>query len=61
LPFALKGRSHVVIALVRYVKEQGFYDPVADGLRSAFEYDKTYVTIQLLPSSLSKSRALPSE
>ena len=52
LPFALKGRSHEVIALVRYIKEQGFYDPVADGLRSAFEYDKTYfdkIVASLLP------------
>jgi len=52
LPFALKGRSHDVIALVRYIKEQGLYDPVADGLRSAFEYDKTYfdkIVASLLP------------
>jgi conjugative coupling factor TraD (TOL family) len=52
LPSALKGRSHEVIALVRYVKEQGFYDAVADGLRSAFEYDKTYfdkIVASLLP------------
>jgi len=52
LTFALKGRSHEVIALVRYVKEQGLYDPVADGLRSAFEYDKTYfdkIVASLLP------------
>ena len=52
LPFALKGRSHEVIALVRYVKENGFYDAVADGLRSAFEYDKTYfdkIVASLLP------------
>ena len=48
----LKGRSHEVIALVRYVKENGFYDGVADGLRSAFEYDKTYfdkIVASLLP------------
>jgi len=52
LPFALKGRPHEVIALVRYVKENGFYDAVADGLRSAFEYDKTYfdkIVASLLP------------
>ncbi len=52
LPFALKGRSHEVIALVRYGKENGFYDAVADGLRSAFEYDKTYfdkIVASLLP------------
>ncbi|MGY6275070.1 type IV conjugative transfer system coupling protein TraD [Methylomonas sp. MgM2] len=52
LPFALKGRSPEVIALVRYVKDNGFYDAVADGLRSAFEYDKTYfdkIVASLLP------------
>ncbi|MBU2571113.1 MAG: type IV conjugative transfer system coupling protein TraD [Gammaproteobacteria bacterium] len=52
LPFALKGRSHEAIALVRYAKENGLYDPVADGLRSAFEYDKTYfdkIVASLLP------------
>ncbi|MFW5443991.1 MAG: type IV conjugative transfer system coupling protein TraD [Methylococcaceae bacterium] len=52
LPFALKGRTHEAIALVRYAKENGFYDPIADGLRSAFEYDKTYfdkIVASLLP------------
>jgi hypothetical protein len=39
LPFELKGRSHEVIALVQYAKENGLYDAVADGLCSAFEYD----------------------
>jgi len=52
LPFSQKGRSHEVLALVRYAKENEFYDPVADGLRSAFEYDKTYfdkIVASLLP------------
>ena len=52
LPFALKGRSHEAIALVRYAKENELYDAVADGLRSAFEYDKTYfdkIVASLLP------------
>ncbi|MGR9052268.1 MAG: type IV conjugative transfer system coupling protein TraD [Gammaproteobacteria bacterium] len=52
LSFAMKGRSHEVIALVRYAKENGYYDAVADGLRSAFEYDKTYfdkIVASLLP------------
>ncbi|MEQ1636802.1 MAG: type IV conjugative transfer system coupling protein TraD [Methylococcales bacterium] len=52
LPTALKNRSHDAIALVRYAKAQGFYDGVADGLRSAFEYDKTYfdkIVASLLP------------
>ena len=52
LPYGQKGRSHDVIALVRYAKEQGLYEPVANGLRSAFEYDKTYfdkIVASLLP------------
>ncbi len=52
LPFALKGRSHEAIALIRYAKENGFYDSIADGLRSAYEYDKTYfdkIVASLLP------------
>ncbi len=42
LPFALKGKDHSVIALVRYVKEHQFYDRIADGLSSVFETDKSY-------------------
>jgi conjugative coupling factor TraD (TOL family) len=42
LPFALKGKSHPLIALVRYVKEQQLYDRIADGLSSVFEADKSY-------------------
>ncbi len=52
LPFALKGRSRQVVALVQFIKERNLYDPVADGLRSAFEYDKTYfdkIVASLLP------------
>ena len=52
LPFELKGRSHEVLALIRYAKENGLYDGVADGLRSAFEYDKKYfdkLVASLLP------------
>jgi conjugative coupling factor TraD (TOL family) len=52
LSFAQKGKRHELIALVRYVKEQQFYDPIADGLRSAFEYDKSYfdkIVASLLP------------
>ena len=52
LPFALKGRSKQVIALVQFIKDHNLYDPVADGLRSAFEYDKTYfdkIVASLLP------------
>lgn len=52
VPLALRGREFHAIALTRYAKESGFFDPVADGLRSAFEYDKTYfdkLTASLLP------------
>lgn len=52
LPFELKGRSKEVIALIRYAKENELYDGVADGLRSAFEYDKKYfdkLVASLLP------------
>ena len=52
LPFELKGRSHEVIALLRYAKDNNLYDGVADGLRSAFEYDKKYfdkLVASLLP------------
>ena len=52
LPMALRGRDFHAIALTRYAREHGLFDPVADGLRSAFEYDKTYfdkLTASLLP------------
>lgn len=52
LPTALRGRDPRAIALIRYAKENGMFDPVADALRSAFEYDKTYfdkLTASLLP------------
>lgn len=42
LPAALRGRNVEAIALMRYVQGQDFYDPVLDGLVSAFKYDKTY-------------------
>ena len=52
LPLALRGRDRHAVALVKFAKERNLYDPVADGLRSAFEYDKTYfdkLTASLLP------------
>jgi conjugative coupling factor TraD (TOL family) len=42
LPMELRGRSREAIALVQYAKEQGLHDPIADGLRTAFEYDRKY-------------------
>lgn len=52
LPMSLRDRGHHAIAIVRYIKKNDLYDPVADGLRSAFEYDKTYfdkIVASLLP------------
>ena len=42
LPSALKGRSKEAIACMQLLAEQGVYDPVLDGLVSAFKYDRTY-------------------
>ncbi|MCP5443267.1 MAG: type IV conjugative transfer system coupling protein TraD [Chromatiaceae bacterium] len=42
LSAALKGRDHEAIALMHYLQKQDLYDPVLDGLVSAFKYDKTY-------------------
>jgi conjugative coupling factor TraD (TOL family) len=42
LTTALKGRDRDAIALMRYLQSQDLYDPVLDGLLSAFKYDKTY-------------------
>jgi conjugative coupling factor TraD (TOL family) len=52
LTVALKSRDFKAIAYTQFAKNRGLYDPVADGLRSAFEYDKTYfdkLTASLLP------------
>ncbi|MCF6337894.1 MAG: hypothetical protein L3J84_08070 [Gammaproteobacteria bacterium] len=52
LPMALRGRDFHAIALTQYAKEHNLSNPVADGLPSAFEYDKTYfdkLTASLLP------------
>jgi len=42
LTSALRGRDRDAIALMRYLQDQDLYDPVLDGLVSAFKYDKTY-------------------
>ncbi|MEA2079604.1 MAG: type IV conjugative transfer system coupling protein TraD, partial [Pseudomonadota bacterium] len=42
LPTALRGRNKEAIALMRHLQAQDLYDPVLDGLVSAFKYDKTY-------------------
>lgn len=43
LPPSLRGRSVRAVALMLYLHdEQDLYDPVLDGLVSAFRYDRTY-------------------
>ncbi len=42
LPASLRGRSKGAIGLLRFLQEKTVYDPVLDGLASAFKYDKTY-------------------
>ena len=42
LPPSLRGRNNEAIALMRHLQAQDLYDPVLDGLVSAFKYDKTY-------------------
>ena len=42
LPSALRGRNLEAIALMRHLQAQELYDPVLEGLLSAFKYDKTY-------------------
>ena len=52
VPMAMRSRGRHAIALLTYVKDHGLFDAVADGLRSAIEYDKTYfdkLTASLLP------------
>jgi len=39
---AMRGRHPEAIALARYIGATGVYEPVLDGLMSAFKYDKTY-------------------
>ena len=42
LPVALRGRSREVVALLDLLRERSLYDPVAEGLLSAVQYDRTY-------------------
>jgi conjugative coupling factor TraD (SXT/TOL subfamily) len=52
LPIHLKTRSRFLIATVKYIQQISHYDAIADGLCSAFNYDKTYfdkITASLLP------------
>lgn len=52
LPVHLQDRPLSLIALVQYIQDHHYYDPIAEGLCSAFNYDKTYfdkITASLLP------------
>lgn len=47
-----QGRDKYAAALIQYVSAHKLYDPVAAGLRSAFQYDRTYfdkIVASLLP------------
>ena len=39
---ALRGRQPEAIALMQYLQSTDLYEPVLDGLMSAFKYDRTY-------------------
>jgi len=52
LPLPLRSKDLRAAALVRYYQELGRPDPVCDGLKSTFEYEKAYfdkLTASLLP------------
>jgi conjugative coupling factor TraD (SXT/TOL subfamily) len=42
IPAALRGRHPRAIALLQYLQASDLYNPVLDGLMSAFKYDRTY-------------------
>jgi conjugative coupling factor TraD (TOL family) len=42
LPPAMRGRSREVYALTQFIRDQQLYDPIADGLVSAVQYDRSY-------------------
>jgi conjugative coupling factor TraD (TOL family) len=42
VPQALRGRQPEAIALMQYLQSSDIYEPVLDGLMSAFKYDRTY-------------------
>jgi conjugative coupling factor TraD (TOL family) len=42
VPAAQRGRRPEAIALMRYLQANAIYEPVLDGLLSAFKYDRTY-------------------
>ena len=42
MPAALRGRDVEAVALLQYAESLDLYDPVFDGLVSAYKYDRTY-------------------
>lgn len=42
LPMSLRGKNKVANAMIKYAGDRKMFDAVAMGLRSTFEYDKTY-------------------
>ena len=42
VPHAMRGRQPEAIALMLYLQASDLYEPVLDGLMSAFKYDRTY-------------------
>ena len=42
VPQAVRGRQPEAIALMQYLQASDIYEPVLDGLMSAFKYDRTY-------------------
>ena len=52
LPPHIRTKDRRAAALVRFYQERGLYDPVCEGLKSTFEYEKAYfdkLTASLLP------------
>lgn len=52
LMFTYKGRGYHAIALAQYLVTNDIYDPIADSLRGAFTYDRTFfdkLVASLLP------------
>lgn len=42
LTMGLKGKNKTAIAMIKYAQDRKLFDGIASGLRSTFEYDKTY-------------------
>lgn len=42
LPMSLRGKNKTANAMIKYASDRKMFDVVASGLKSTFEYDKTY-------------------